>query len=365
MRPMMASGLLIVWLMQFSLIDGVQVHADDLNPASRLFAPTNLVAWCIVPFDANKRGPAQRAAMVKGLGLSRVAYDWRAEHVATFEQEIEQYNKHGIEFFAFWSWHDAIEPLIKKHGIKPQIWMMLQAPPDGDQAEKVAAAAKSLLPMVEKTRELGLKLGIYNHGGWSGEPDNMVAVCQYLREHHQGDHVGIVYNFHHGHDHVADFPKSFAKMLPFLICLNLNGMADAASVDGIKNKILPIGTGKHEREMIREIVAQGYSGPIGILDHRNELDAEQSLRQNLEGLEKLVGEAVRDSTRPQDRRNEELQNLNGYFPFKPVDNVEQLAAAAPGDSPTHSGLARALATAEQVIAERRDSWTRGKRRLCR
>ncbi len=37
--------------------------------------------------------------------------------------------------------------------------------------------------------------------------------------------------------------------------------------------------------LIRE---SGYQGPIGILDHRGELDAEQSLRVNLEGLAKLV-----------------------------------------------------------------------------
>jgi dienelactone hydrolase len=33
--------------------------------------------------------------------------------------------------------------------------------------------------------------------------------------------------------------------------------------------------------------------------------------------------AVGEGTRPQDRRNDDLQNLNGYFPFKPVDNVQQ------------------------------------------
>src|SRR5690606_24316374 len=49
------------------------------------FARENLVAWCIVPFDSRQRSPAERAAMVKRLGLNRVAYDWREEHVATFE----------------------------------------------------------------------------------------------------------------------------------------------------------------------------------------------------------------------------------------------------------------------------------------
>ena len=281
----------MLFVLCLSIASAMSVSAQDAETSTasiKLFAPENLVAWCIVPFDASKRTPAQRAEMVSRLGLSRVAYDWRSEHVEEFEQEIEQYKKHGIEFFAFWSWNDAIEPLIKKHGIKPQIWMMLPSPKAADQEAKVSEAAQALKPMIEKTRRLGLKLGIYNHGGWSGEPRNMVQLCQYLREHQQADHVGIVYNFHHGHEHVTDFAASFAEMAPHLICLNLNGMADPASVEGMKNKILPIGSGKHEVKMIEKVVRQGYDGPIGILDHRNELDAEESLRQNLHGLASLA-----------------------------------------------------------------------------
>ena len=55
---------------------------------SDAFARDNLVAWCIVPFDAAKRNPQQRAEMLARLGLSRVAYDWRDEHIPTFEEEI-------------------------------------------------------------------------------------------------------------------------------------------------------------------------------------------------------------------------------------------------------------------------------------
>ncbi len=267
-----------------------RVCADEPRDATALFDRSKLVAWCIVPFDAKKRGPAARAEMLERLGLRRVAYDWRQEHVATFEQEIEQYKKHDLEFFAFWSWHEAIEPLIVKHGIRPQIWVTVPSPDERTQAEKVSAAAKSMLPIVETTRRLGLKLGLYNHGGWGGEPRNLVAVCEYLREHHQGDHVGIVYNFHHAHDHVADFQQVLERMKPYLLCLNLNGMASPESVQGLTNKILPIGDGTHEAEMIREIVRQGYAGPIGILDHRNDVDAEISLAANLEGLARLVSE---------------------------------------------------------------------------
>ncbi|MDA0725322.1 MAG: hypothetical protein O3B25_13790 [Verrucomicrobia bacterium] len=46
----------------------------------KVFALDNLVAWCIVPFDAKKRGPAERAEMAKRLGFTKIAYDWRGEH---------------------------------------------------------------------------------------------------------------------------------------------------------------------------------------------------------------------------------------------------------------------------------------------
>ena len=78
----------------------------------QLFARSNLVAWCIVPFDAKKRGPAERAEMVKQLGIPAIAYDWRAEHVPQFEQEILEYQKRGLGYFAFWGSHeDAYQAL--------------------------------------------------------------------------------------------------------------------------------------------------------------------------------------------------------------------------------------------------------------
>ncbi len=260
------------------------------EPKTSLFARQNLVAWCIVPFDAKQRSPAERADMIKRLGLQRVAYDWRATHVPTFEEEILQYKRNDIEYFAFWSWHDSMEPLIRKHKIRPQIWRTCPSPQADGQEAKIEAACQNLMPLVKKTSKLDLPLGLYNHGGWGGEPENLVAVCRKLREAHQAFHVGIVYNFHHGHEHVAQFERSLKLMKPYLLCININGMTDAQLVrrDPAKYKILPVGQGQHEAAMIQVILDSGYSGAIGILDHRKQLDAEESLKQNLKGLEKLL-----------------------------------------------------------------------------
>ena len=273
--------LFLLFAVQLAQLSGARETLAAERP--EIYDNENLVAWCIVPFDAKKRSPAERAEMIRRLGLSRVAYDWRQEHVATFEEEILEYKKRGIEYFAFWAVHEEAFKLFEKHNIHPQIWSMLPAPPEGTQEEKVESVAKSMIPLVNRTRQMGCKLALYNHGGWHGEPENMVAVCQWLRKHEEADHVGIVYNFHHGHEHMDRFDSVLSLMLPYLHCLNLNGMNDDANP-----KILPIGQGTHEKDMLKRIVAIGYEGPIGILDHRSELDAEESLRQNLTGLESLV-----------------------------------------------------------------------------
>ena len=251
-----------------------------------LLAQDNLVAWCIVPFDATKRTPEQRAEMLSRLGLRKVAYDWREEHVASFEEEILAYKRHGIEYFAFWDEHPAAFALFAKHQLHPQIWKMIPQQPDTPSAEKrIAAAGQALLPLAKTTRDLQFKLGLYNHGGWAGQPETLATVCEWLREHTKSDHVGIVYNFHHGHEHIADFDKSLRRMLPYLLCVNINGMNAAE-----QPKILGVGQGDHEREMLRIVVASGYRGPIGILDHREQLDTEVSLRENLDGVARIRAE---------------------------------------------------------------------------
>ena len=267
----------IVGLVSISIATG-----EDQSKTS-IFAKDNLVAWCIVPFDAAKRGPEERAKMLARLGVRKCAYDWRQEHVATFEEEILQYKKHGIEYFAFWAVHEEAFKLFEKHDLHPQIWITLASPKAATQEARVEAAAKAMLPHVERTLRMKCKLGLYNHGGWGGEPKNLAAVCKWLRKNANADHVGIVYNFHHGHGHIDDFAESLDLMKPYLLCLNLNGMND-----GAKPKILSIGKGKHERKMMRTIRKSGYNGPIGILDHRSDQDTEKVLKENLDGLKVVL-----------------------------------------------------------------------------
>ena len=83
-----------------------QANLDQTKPpeiGKSLYSRENLVAWCIVPFDSKRRSPEERAAMLERLGFKRFAYDWRAEHVASFDAEMEALKKRGIKLEAFWA----------------------------------------------------------------------------------------------------------------------------------------------------------------------------------------------------------------------------------------------------------------------
>ena len=255
-----------------------------LPAAEPLYDLKNLAAWCIVPFDNQKRTPEQRAAMVAKMGITKVAYDWRAENIPEFEAEILAYRKHGIEYFAFWSQHDEAFRLFEKYQLHPQIWMMMTGKGETQEA-KVRSAAEGLLPTVAKAAKIGSKVAIYNHGGWGGEPENMVAVCEYLKAKHAVTNIGIVYNLHHGHGHLARLDEALKLMLPHLLCVNLNGMDVDGDAKG--RKILPIGVGTQDLKVLRQVRASGYAGVIGILNHTQE-DAEGRLLDNLDGLRHLV-----------------------------------------------------------------------------
>ncbi len=257
---------------------------------NELFAKKNLVAWCIVPFDSKKRGPEERAAMLEKLGFSKFAYDYRSEHIPTFDAEIEALKRHHIELTAWWfptSLNDEAKSTLAvfaRHKVTPQLWVTgggeaTKSPQE--QQQRVRDEAARIRPIAEEAAKIGCRVALYNHGGWFGEPENQIAIIQELNL----PNVGIVYNLHHGHDHLDRLPALLQQMKPYLYTLNLNGMVKGG--DRLGQKILQLGEGDLDLELLKVVRNSGYSGPIGILGHTAD-DAEERLHDNLDGLNWLL-----------------------------------------------------------------------------
>ena len=254
-----------------------------------LFGKENLVAWCVVPFDANERTPLETVQMLEELEIRNFAYDYRDKHLPSVKEQIEVLREHNITLSAVWLWIDpanawnetsqTVFKILEETGTRTELWLGIpnEAFEGLSDAESFKLAVETVSFIFDKAQEVGCTLALYNHGGWYGEPLNQIRVIEAIGS----DKVKIAYNFHHGHQHVESFNVLLDLMLPYLSIININGM----KIEG--PKIITLGEGDEELEMLRAIKNSGYVGPIGFIGHTEGEDIQVVLERNLEGLERL------------------------------------------------------------------------------
>ena len=131
--------------------------------------------------------------MLERLGFRHFAYDWRAEHIPTFDAEIDALKRHGVSLDAFWVAPGVLNresriilDVLKRHGVKAQLWVLHDLGGDrvtgAEQERRVEAATAQLRPLAEEAGKIGCSLALYNHGGWFGEPENQLAIIERLTQ---------------------------------------------------------------------------------------------------------------------------------------------------------------------------------------
>lgn len=252
-----------------------------------------IYAWCIVPYDKMERSPEERMEMLKNLGIKKYAYDWRKENLSEMAKELSIAKQNNIEVISVWVWIDdnwdsldklndsneKVFEVVKEVGYEGQIWVSFNANffndlSDDDSVKKAAAMIELLS---KRAASLNCKVALYNHGDWFGEPKNQVKIIKAL----PNENLGIVYNFHHAHKQINNFPDMVGTMLPYLWYVNLDGVRVGGP------KILPVGEGEEEKGMIDLLLKSGYKGDFGILGHVKDNDVELQLKANINGLKKM------------------------------------------------------------------------------
>ncbi len=286
-------GMIMIVLFLLMIFPYSHSNCQLTAPPGNVFSRNNLVAWCIVPFDSKKRGPEARAQMLVSLGIKKFAYDWREEHVPTFDQEMDAMKRHHIVLQGFWmpygpdpinnKHYNEILSLLKRHHLKTQLWWSYGNSDislmNFTQEEKVVKVGNMIKSMATDAAKIGCTIGLYGHSGWFGQPENQLEIIEYVKM----TNVGMVYNLNHAEDQVDRFPIFFPKILPFLIAINIAGLKN-----GKPGKVVPVGQGDSETEMIRIIGESTYAGTIGIINEDTDPDAAVGLALNLTGLKKIL-----------------------------------------------------------------------------
>ena len=267
-------------------------QSDKKQDNTLLFSKNNLVAWCIVPFDSLERTPEERATMLGELGLTQLAYDWRAKHLASFPDEIQALKSHHIGLKSVWLWiepdsgkipgnsNEQLFEMIRQNNVKTDFWVGFDNRyfEKLTEEQKLDSASKVVEYLEKRATEMGCGISLYNHGDWFGEPLNQIKIIEKtgLKD------IGMIYNFHHAHSQIKEFPELLKRMLPYLKTVNINGMKAEGP------QILPLGQGDQELAMLKILKESGYNGTIGILGHVENADVKVILEQNLKGLQSLL-----------------------------------------------------------------------------
>ena len=246
------------------------MRAADAAPTS-IWSRGNLYPWCVVPYDAKKRGPEERAQMLHDLGFTQFAYDWRDKDVPTFDAEITALQKKGITLLAWWCPQTANDPKLgliletcKRHAIHPQLWVKGGGAPTRspeEQQRRVLSETARIKALVKLAAPYGCPIELYNHNGWFGQEDNQLAIIEQLKTDGISD-VGMVYNFSHTHDaqhdDTVDFPALWRRIQSHVVAVNVTGM-------GPTDKLVYPSQGTNELAMMRVIAQSGWKGPVGII----------------------------------------------------------------------------------------------------
>jgi sugar phosphate isomerase/epimerase len=318
--------------------------------AGSLWAHDNLIAWCVAPWDAKKRGPEERAQMLARLGFKHYAYiSLREETDAELDAEIRALKKHGINLIAWYFPWDADNPRAKellevfqRHGVRPQLWVALPPkqsawPKNQEEWAQLVPEGPSMPKNWEDTEKLSeaeqarLRAAVSKIAVWvrrqdmpktpsdqqdrlRQEADRIDALVKLARPYgvkvalynHNGwfgmmdsqvaiienlqqrgvADVGIVYNFSHARDDLHDDSKDFPA-----IWKRMQPYVVAVNVTGMRweGEYIYPSQGDSELDMMGTIQASGWRGHVGVIAEKGG-DAEITLRNYLVGLDWLAAE---------------------------------------------------------------------------
>ena len=275
------------------IITGLVLFSCRENKREPIIKLEDIYAWCIVPFDQLDRSPSERIKMLKELVITKYAYDWRKEDLPFMAEELTLAKKNKVDVIAVWMWiddnWDSLEQLnesnekvfevIENIAYKGQLWVSFNANyfENLSDVDAVKKGADMIALLSKRAATLDCKVALYNHGDWFGEPENLLKIIEAL----PNEDLGLVYNFHHAHAQIERFPKLVKMMLPYLWNVNLNGLIKEGP------KILPVGEGEYEKEMIDLLIKNGYTGDFGILGHVENADVKTILEANIKGLKNI------------------------------------------------------------------------------
>ncbi len=310
--------------------------------------------------------------MLRAMGLTKIIWDWRDEHVDTFDAELDALRQNHIELSGIWtpspmpafeepdyaSRFGVVASRIKtliteaaRRGHTPDLWTQIAfggpgtPTPLSEQVHRaeVMRAADHLTGLVRLARGHGMCVVLTNHGGWAGEPLTLVDVVSELARRGLGN-VGIGFRLQHAHHLIADLDLHLATMSEHLVAVMLSGADAGAELTG--RVILPFGAGSRDRWVTHALLESGWQGQL-VVHAVGHDDSEARLLDSLEGWEWAVDRFLRHP-----RQRPVPRILEPTWPPGASWAARSAAATTRNPTPWHESIASQMATAGPLPSNR-------------
>ncbi|WP_062205428.1 phosphotransferase [Demequina salsinemoris] len=308
-------------------------------------------------FDAIDRDAAAHAAMLRGLGLTRVIWDRFDEDPGSRVTALDALRREGIALDGIWAPHplpDLGEPeyasrfgivpaglrslldIATRRGLSPDIWAPIAFDPPGAPAPlsdrghqvEVERAADHLTPLVRLAHTHRLCVVLTNHGGWAGEPRTMLDIVDALAR--RGlKNVGIGLQLHHAQHHAADLDETLTMLGDSLVAIVVSGVDAGAELSG--RLVLPFGAGSRDRWVSHVLVDSGWNGRV-VVHAVGHDDAGARLADSIEGLEWAVARVAGDRSPKPTQRIVEPTWPPGWA-WRPDTDAQPASQSAPPRAP--------------------------------
>lgn len=298
MKSLVSSTFFVLLIVLLSLCTKKAGYPFKVNEVS---------PWCILDFDSLDRTPKQRIAMLKEMGFEKYGFNRGKGDLGQMKEEFKLAKENDIEIISVFLWLNAKRDSIGKlspsnrellHNLeeseqKPTIWLSFSQNffDERSHEESVKLSIEMIRYIKLQADKAGCQLALYNHHGWFGDPYHQIELLEKMNQ----DSLTMVFNFHHAHAYVDEFPEIAKQITPYLSYVNLNGVKKEGP------QILTPGKGDYEYEMIRILMEEGYQGPWGILGHIKTEDVQKVLERNVDGL-KLMNSRFSKEYRHRDQR---------------------------------------------------------------
>lgn len=304
--------------------------------------------------------------MLKRIGISKIVWDWRDEHLSAFDAELDALRQYQVELAGMWTplpmpafeepdyasrfgiVPTAIKTLITeaaRRGHRPDLWTQIGFGQPGAPVRlsaqmhwaEVSRAADHLSGLARLARGHGMCVVPTNHGGWAGEPRTLVDVVSELARRGLGN-VGIGFRLQHAHHLIADLDHHLKTMDEHLVAVMLSGADAGAELTG--RVILPFGAGSRDRWVTHALLESGWRGQL-VIHAVGQNDSEARLLDSIDGWEWSVDRFLRQPRpRPTPRILEPTWPPNAEWtgrvmpPARGDHATRTLAVSARGGRPT-------------------------------